>query len=85
MKTKFATLVLCLVMSLSIEAQQKTDSFFYSQAETRLDKRVLPVETQGTSFANMDVNVDVPVGNGMFLLLGISVVYVVFKMKEVLR
>ncbi len=82
MRTKIATLVLCLVMSFSISAQQRTDSFF-NYRESRLDTRILPVETQGSSFADMNVYVDAPLGNGVFILLAIGLVYVFLKRKEI--
>ena len=87
MKKKITTLVLFVVMSSSVMAQQKSDSFFnYSTyGETRLDMRVLPIETLGTSFADMNVNVDAPIGNGLFILMCIGVVYAMLKKKEVVK
>ena len=87
MKTKVTALLLFVVMSLSVMAQQKTDSFFNydTYSESRLDTRVLPAETLGTSFTNMNVNVDAPVGNGLFILTCVGVFYVVLKKKEVVK
>lgn len=84
---KVTTLLLFVVMSFSSMAQQKTDSFFNYDAygESRLDKRILPAETLGTSFTDMNVLVDAPVGNGLFLLMCIGVLYAVLKNKEVVR
>lgn len=84
MKRKFATLMLCLIVSLSMEAQQSTDSFF-NHSNTRLDTRILPVETQGTKFSNMNVNVDAPIGNGMFILVAAGFIYTMLKKKEETR
>lgn len=84
MKRKFATLMLCLVMSLLMEAQQTTDSFF-NYSDARIDTRILPAATQGTRFSNMDVNVDAPVGNGLLFLVVAGIVYTRLKMKEVVR
>ena len=87
MKNKVTTLVLFVVLSSSVMAQQKSDSFFNYDiySETRLDTRVLPVETLGTSFADMDVNVDAPVGNGLLILMCVGVIYAMLKNKEVVR
>lgn len=84
---KVTTLLLFVVMSFSLMAQQKTDSFFNydTYSESRLDTRVLPVETLGTSFSDMDVNVDAPIGNGLYILMCIGVLYAVLKNKEVVR
>ena len=87
MKKKVTTLVLFVVMSSSVMAQQKSDSFFNynTYGETRLDTRVLPVETLGTSFADMNVNVDAPIGNGVYILMCIGVIYAMLKKKEVVK
>lgn len=87
MKNKVTTLVLFVVLSSSGMAQQKSDSFFNydTYSETRLDTRVLPVETLGTSFSDMDVNVDAPVGNGLLVLMCVGVIYAMLKNKEVVR
>ena len=87
MKKKVTTLVLFVVLSSSVMAQQKSDSFFNynTYGETRIDTRVLPVETLGTSFADMNVNVDAPVGDGLFILMCIGVIYAMLKNKEVVR
>ena len=87
MKKKVTTLILFVVMSSSVMAQQKSDSFFNynTYGETRIDTRVLPVETLGTSFADMNVNVDAPIGNGLLILICIGVVYAMLKNKEVVR
>ncbi len=87
MKNKVTTLVLFVVLSSSGMAQQKSDSFFNydTYSETRLDTRVLPVETLGTSFCDMDVNVDAPVGNGLLVLMCVGVIYAMLKNKEVVR
>lgn len=88
MKKKVTTLVLFVVMSSSVMAQQKSDSFFNynTYSETRVDTRVLPVETLGTSFADMNVNVDAaPIGDGLLILMCIGVIYAMLKNKEVVR
>ena len=87
MKKKITTLVLFVVMSSSVMAQQKSDSFFNynTYGETRIDMRDLPVETLGTSFSDMNIYVDAPIGNGLFILMCIGVVYAMFKNKEVVK
>lgn len=81
MKTKIATLVLCLVVTLSMSAQKRTDAYFnYQTPEQR--GLYIPVLTPGDiGFDDMYVNT--PIGNGLFVLLGISVVYLVIKRKVV--
>lgn len=84
---KVATLLLFVVVSCSVMAQQKSDSFFNydTYSESRIDTRVLPVETLGTSFSDMNVNVDAPIGNGMFILVAAGFIYRMLKKKEVTR
>ena len=84
---KVATLLLFVVVSYSVVAQQKSDSFFKydTYSESRLDTRVLPVETLGTSFSDMNVNVDAPIGNGLYVLICVGALYAIFKNKEVVR
>lgn len=84
---KVATLLLFVVVSYSVMAQQKSDSFFNydTYSESRIDTRVLPVETLGTSFSDMNVNVDAPIGNGLFILMCIGILYTFLKNKEVVR
>jgi hypothetical protein len=84
---KVATLLLFVVVSCSVMAQQKSDSFFNydTYSESRIDTRVLPVETLGTSFSDMNVNVDAPIGNGMFILVAVGFIYTMLKKKEVTR
>lgn len=84
---KVATLLLFVVVSCSVMAQQKSDSFFNydTYSESRIDTRVLPVETLGTSFSDMNVNVDAPIGNGLFILMCIGILYTFLKNKEVVR
>ena len=74
---KVATLLLFVVVSYSVMAQQKSDSFFNydTYSESRIDTRVLPVETLGTSFSDMNVNVDAPIGNGLYILICVFVLY----------
>jgi hypothetical protein len=84
---KVATLLLFVVVSCSVMAQQKSDSFFNynTYSESRIDKRVLPVETLGTSFSDMNVYVDAPIGNGLYILICVGALYAIFKNKEVVR
>ena len=84
---KVATLLLFVVVSCSVMAQQKSDSFFNydTYSESRIDTRVLPVETLGTSFSDMNVNVDAPIGNGLYILTCVGALYAIFKNKEVVR
>ena len=84
---KVATLLLFVVVSYSVMAQQKSDSFFNydTYSESRIDTRVLPVETLGTSFSDMNVNVDAPIGNGLYILICVGALYAIFKNQEVVR
>ncbi len=84
---KVATLLLFVVVSYSVMAQQKSDSFFNydTYSESRIDTRVLPVETLGTSFSDMNVNVDAPIGNGLYVLICVGALYALLKNKEVVR
>ena len=84
---KVATLLLFVVVSYSVMAQQKSDSFFNydTYSESRIDTRVLPVETLGTSFSDMNVNVDAPIGHGLYILICVGALYAIFKNKEVVR
>lgn len=72
-------------MSIAIMAQQKSDGFFYYQNSREVDTRLVPTETQGTSFSNMNVQVNAPIGNGIFILLGASIIYIMIKMREIVR
>ena len=82
MGTKITTLMLCLVLSLSAIAQQKTDSFFNYQD---VDRAIIttPVEfhiQDGIVIDNMNVNA-APVGSGLLILTMVSMLYFMMKKK----
>ena len=80
MKTKITTLVLCLVLSLTIMAQRKTDAFFSSiDNNTRLS--YLPVDMDEFSFESMSIyEQEVPIDNGLLVLATIAIIYMVFRL-----
>ncbi|MBQ8223617.1 MAG: hypothetical protein IJZ87_09820 [Bacteroidales bacterium] len=87
MKVKITTLVLCLMLSIFMTAQQKNDSFFnysYENAGRAIYTDPVPIQTDmGMTFQNMNVNA--PVGNGLIIMLGISIFYVIIKRKDLVR
>lgn len=82
MKTKITTLVLCMMLSMFMTAQQRNDSFFnYQNQERLIDETPVPFQTSDShGFNNMHVNA--PLGNGLFIIAMISIVYVLSKRKE---
>lgn len=87
MRTKITTLVLCLLASIVVKAQQKTDGFFNSNDYRAI--REIPIEMDEMSFNSMNVSEQAPLGNGIIILASIAIIYVMFKMiiksKEVAR
>lgn len=81
MKTKITTLLLCLVVSLSSIAQQKTDGFF-NHDNSRYTISEIPIEMNELSFNSMNISEQAPLGNGVFLLACIAIIYVVYKIRE---
>lgn len=82
MKTKFATLVLCMFFMLHGKAQ--SDGFFNSNGlgEERLDLHPFPTQTYDEiGFENMNVSTT-PIGSGGILLLGFGLFYTTLKRKE---
>ncbi len=81
MKTKFATLLLCMFFMLHGKAQ--SDGFFnYQSTERAINETPVPFypkEEQG--FQNMNVNAT-PLGNGFVILSTISILYVFSRRKE---
>lgn len=90
MKTKITTLLLCMVLSMPILAQLKSDAFFY---EPTFSGKIITTPTEfGTFYAiefeNMEIEpmpVTVPIKNGVPLLAIFSSVYLIFKIKEGLK
>lgn len=85
MKTKLATLMLCMFFMLCGKAQ--SDGFFNSNAlgEGRLNLYPYPAQTfDEIGFDNMNVSTT-PVGNGSLALLGIALIYASLKRKEDVR
>lgn len=82
MKVKITTLVLCVMLSVCVSAQQKHDSFFdYKDYERAIDMTPVPFQTSdGHGFNDMHVNA--PLGNGIFITVLISFAYILSKRKE---
>lgn len=83
MKTKLTTLVLCLVLTSHIMAQQKTDSFFTYQDLSSSNRATL-VEfytNDGTTIPNMNVNA-ASLEDGFFVLSLICMLYLIARRKE---
>ena len=82
MRTKIATLVLCLVLSLTIMAQRKTDAFFNYQ-DDRADRcLIILADEEGLGLKNMEIVEHAPLGNGLLKLLVVSVFYSILKNRE---
>lgn len=83
MKTKFATLVLCMFFALHGNSQ--SDSFFnYQSAERAVNTTPVPFypkDGQGIQ----DMNVTVPIGNGTMIFTIVSAFYVFYRRKESAR
>ena len=81
MKTKFATLLLCMFFMLHGKAQ--SDGFFnYQSTERAINETPVPFypkEEQG--FQNMNINA-APLGNGFVILSAVSILYVFLRRKE---
>lgn len=85
MKTKLATLVLCVFFMLHGKAQ--SDGFFTSDGlgQDRLNLYPYPSQTsEEIGFDNMNVSTT-PVGNGSLALLGLGLIYVSLKRKGDVR
>lgn len=85
MKTKLATLMLCMFFMLCGKAQ--SDGFFNSNGlgQDRLNLYPYPAQTfDEIGFDNMNVSTT-PVGNGSLALLGIALIYASLKRKEDVR
>ena len=87
MKMKITTLMLCLVSSIMMKAQQMTDGFFNSNGYRAT--REIPIEMDELSFNSMNVSEQAPIGNGFFIMVAIAIIYVMIKAmiknKEVAR
>lgn len=87
MRKKITTLVLCMMLSMFITAQQRNDSFFnysYENGGRAVNTDPVPIQTDmGMTFQNMNVNA--PIGNGLIIMLGMSIFYVTIKRKEFIR
>ncbi len=81
MKTKLATLVLCMFFVLHGKTQ--SDSFFnYQSKESRAYGMSIPFDTnEGQDIQNMNVNAT-PTGNGTIILMATSLLYAFFRRKE---
>ena len=84
---KITTLMLCLVSSIMMKAQQMTDGFFNSNGYRAT--REIPIEMDELSFNSMNVSERAPIGNGFFIMVVIAIIYVLVKVmikkKEVAR
>lgn len=95
MKNKITTLVLCMVLSIPLMAQLKTDSFFnYSfvgnarAQQYHEDTELLVCRIDFDSeieFADMDMGEEVSVGDGFIILASVSLFYLVIRRKEVVK
>lgn len=85
MKTKFATVVLCMFFMLHGNAQ--SDGFFkYQISERAINETPVPYFTrEELGFQNMNVNA-APIGNGLLVLSAVSLIYVLsLRRKEDVR
>lgn len=87
MRKKITTLVLCMMLSMFMTAQQRNDSFFnysYENGSRAITGDPVPLQTDtGMTFKNMNVNA--PIGDGLIIMLGISMFYVTIKRKDFVR
>ena len=89
MKTKIVTLMLCLFFVIYVNAQQRTDYFFYSERSDYIVGRdynsLTPYRTiEEIGFQDVMIE-SVPVGSGMILLSGFCFIYCILKIKDVER
>ena len=85
MKTKFATLSLCMFFVLHGNAQ--TDGFFSSNGfgESRIELYPYPSQTNDEiGFDNMNIGTT-PIGNGSLALIGLGLIYASLKRKEIVK
>ncbi len=81
MKTKLATIVLCMFFMLHGNAQ--SDGFFkYQISERAINDTPTPYFTgEELGFQNMNVNA-APLGNGLILLSSVSLIYVLLSRRK---
>lgn len=81
MKTKFATLLLCMFYVLHGNAQ--SDTFFnYQGTESERYNTLIPFNTnEEQGIQNMNVNAT-PAGSGTLILMATSLLYAFFRRKE---
>lgn len=85
MKTKLATLLLC--MSFMVHGSAQTDGFFSSNGfgESRIELYPYPAQTYDeVGFENMNVSTT-PIGNGSLALIGLGLIYASLKRKEIVK
>lgn len=81
MKTKFATLLLCMFFVTHSKAQ--SDGFFkYQITERAINETPVPYFTrEELGFQNMNVN-SAPIGNGLLVLSAVSLIYVLSSRRK---
>ncbi len=81
MKTKFATLLLCMFFVTHSKAQ--SDGFFkYQITERAINETPVPYFTrEDLGFQNMNVNA-APIGNGLLVLSAVSLIYVLSSRRK---
>lgn len=81
MKTKFATLLLCMFFVTHSKAQ--SDGFFkYQITERAINETPVPYFTrEELGFQNMNVNA-APIGNGLLVLSAVSLIYVLSSRRK---
>ncbi len=81
MKTKFATLLLCMFFVTHSKAQ--SDGFFkYQITERAINETPVPYFTrEELGFQNMNVNA-APIGNGILVLSAVSLIYVLSSRRK---
>ena len=81
MKTKFATLLLCMFFVTHSKAQ--SDGFFkYQITERAINETPVPYFTrEELGFQNMNVN-SAPIGNGLLVLSAASLIYVLSSRRK---
>lgn len=81
MKTKFATLLLCMFFVTHSKAQ--SDGFFkYQITERAINETPVPYFTrEELGFQNMNVNA-APIGNGLLVFSAVSLIYVLSSRRK---
>lgn len=89
MKAKIMTLVLCLFLYIYVDAQQKTDYYFYSTNSDYLERcgfnpMISFRAVEDFRFQNMTIE-EAPINGGFMILFVFGLSYCVLKRKENVR